>query len=111
MKKKKRSNFFKFIKKNDDIINDINHHHPLKLNKIEYIIDKIHEKYPVASKTEIALVVKTTFEAIREFLVLGYVLNFNGLFFDTKLLFFPVKNRNNPSVKIQSKTPPPLKKT
>ena len=110
MKNKKNGNSFEFKEiSKEEMVNIINSKHPIKLNKISYFADKIHERYPVATKTEVVMVLKEVFETIREMLVLGYVINFNKLFFDTKLYFFS-PSKGKAAVKVQAKTPPPLKK-
>lgn len=110
MKYKKNANSFEFKEiSKEQMVDIINSKHPIKLNKISYFADKIHERYPIATKTEIVMVLKEVFETIREMLVLGYVINFNKLFFDTKLYFF-ASSQGKAAAKIQAKTPPTLKK-
>ena len=70
MKNKKNGNSFEFKEiSKEEMVNIINSKHPIKLNKISYFADKIHERYPVATKTEIVMVLKEVFETIREILV------------------------------------------
>lgn len=81
---------------------------PIKLKKIEDIIDKIHTRYPAASKSEITFVVKEVFETIRESLILGDTINFSRFLSDTKLYFF--KRRDKMIVKVKLRTSKFLKK-
>lgn len=85
---------------------------PVSLKYNEDLIDRIHARYPYVSKTEISVVVKGIFESLRELLVLGKILNFNKLFFDTKLHFFGYRKDGHilPSLKVKIGTPPPLRK-
>lgn len=91
----------------------VNKENPISLKYNESLINRIHTKYPIINKIEISIIVKSIFQSIREFLILGKVLNFNSLFFDTKLLIFSY-TRNGatfPSVKIKISTPPPIAKS
>ena len=64
----------------DEIISDINKQYPIKLNNGEDLIERIHARYPLVSKTEIAVIINATFESIREFLIRGEIVSINGLF-------------------------------
>lgn len=63
----KKSNKAYFKKNIDNLNKDL----PLKLSKIESIINEISNKYPALSKTEISLIVKSLFEELREGLIQG----------------------------------------
>lgn len=91
----------------EEMIDYLNSDFPLNLKDLAPIVDRIHEKYPYIDKPHISLIVKTTFESIREFLVLGYVINFNKFLFDMKLHFYRIKEKIG--VRVRAKTPPKFK--
>lgn len=102
--------FFKDLDHND-MISIINRDLPLTIKYNEDLVNRISAKYPILNKTEISIIVTAVFQSIRDLLVLGKILNFNSLFFDTKFLVFSHK-RNNivyPSIKVKISTPPPLR--
>lgn len=113
MKKQKvvKPFFFK-DKTHQDIILEVNKSLPIYFKDHEDIINRIHKKYPLISKSDISLIVIAIFESIRELLILGKVLNFNKIFFDTKFYFFDHSRDGAifPSLKLKMSTPPPLKK-
>jgi hypothetical protein len=89
---------------------------PVTLKYNEEMVNKIASQYPYVNKATISKIVLTSFTCMRELLILGKILNFNRLFFNTKLYFFSAHDPNDPSVKmpalkIKIKTPPSLSKT
>lgn len=113
MKKQKivRPFFFK-DRSHQDLLDLINKELPINLRYNEAMINRIYSRYPLISKTEISIIVRAVFQSFRDLLILGNVLNFNGLFFDTKLFFFQRfrKGRIVPSIKVKISTPPKLRK-
>jgi hypothetical protein len=97
---------------NQDMVDMLNSSHPINLKYNEDLVNKVHIRYPIIDKSKVAIIIKAVFQSFRELLILGKVLNFNGLFFDTKFLFFA--HRKNgvifPALKVCISTPPPLKK-
>lgn len=89
----------------------VNRDNPINLKYNESLIDRVHARYPLISKTETSIIVKAIFQSLRDLLVLGKVLNFNNLFFDTKLHFFDYRKGAAilPSLKVKMSTPPPLR--
>lgn len=77
-KSKKAYNVYFKDKAFEEVINILNKEYPIKLTNGEELIDKIYNKYPLISKTEIAIIINTTFEAIRDFLVKGDSVNINN---------------------------------
>jgi hypothetical protein len=102
---------FKDLSK-QDVVDILNKEYPINLKYNESLIDRIYIRYPLVSKAEISLIVKLAFQSFRDLLVLGKVLNFNNLFFDTKLLFFSHVRDSGlyPSLKVHISMPPPMKK-
>lgn len=113
MKKQKvvKPFYFKDCSK-QDVVDMLNNEYPINLKYNEDLVNRIHIRYPLISKTEVSIIVKAIFQSFRELLVLGKVLNFNTLFFDTKLFFFAsLKNGHIlPSLKVKLSTPPPMRK-
>lgn len=95
-----------------EVSNQLDVSNPINLKYNEDLINRVHAKYPLVSKTEIAIVVSGVFKSIRELLIRGKILNFNKLFFDTKLHFFGYRKGKHilPSLKVKVGTPPPLRK-
>jgi len=113
MKKPKVVIPFKFKDlSHQEMVNELNSEYPINLKYNEDLINRIHKKYSVISKTEISIIVKAIFQSFRDLLVLGEVLNFNNLFFNTKLHFFRYRHGGHilPSLKVKITTPPPLRK-
>jgi hypothetical protein len=85
---------------------------PIGIKYNNDLVNRIYDKYPLLSKTEISIIVKLAFESIRELMVLGKILNFNNLFFDTKFHFFAYRKAGRilPALKVKISTPPPMRK-
>lgn len=95
-----------------EMVDYLNHKLPINLSLNEDLINKIHVKYPILSKTEISIVVKGIFQSIRDLLVANKILNFNTLFFNAKLLCFPQQKTGYmiPRLKVKIETPPTMRK-
>lgn len=89
----------------------LNENYPISLKHNEDLVNRIHARYPVLDKSEVGIIVKAVFGSFRDLLVLGKILNFNSLFFDTKLHFFDHRRdgRILPSLKVRISTPPKLR--
>lgn len=110
MKKPKTIKKFYFDQlSHEDMIKLVNSEYPINIKHLQVIIDNIYVKYPLIDKSEISIIVKAVFESIREFLILGYIINFNKIFFDTKLHFFQFAKKFT-SLKVKITTPPHLRK-
>lgn len=112
MKKQKtiKEFFFKELERND-VANLVNKDLPINIKSLEPLINRIYERYPIIDKTQISIIVKTTFETLRELLVLGHILNLNKLAFDMKLHFFPHRlEKIYAALKIKLTTPPKIRK-
>lgn len=92
-----------------DLLNTDN---PINLKYNESLVNRVYARYPSISRVQVAVIVKAIFQSFRNLLVLGKVLNFNNLFFDTKLHFFHYRKDGHilPSLKVKISTPPPLRK-
>lgn len=113
MKKIKTTNPFWFKDLSHQEVADLlNKDYPINLKYNIDLIDRIHNRYPVINKTQIAFIVKAVFQTIRDLMVLGKILNFHNLFFDTKLHFFDYRKNGHilPSLKVKISTPPKLRK-
>ena len=102
--------YFKEVDR-QEMVDHLNRDLPVNVKFNEDLVDRIHARYPLLDKTEISIIVKSVFQSIRDLLVLGKVLNFNTLFFDTKLHFFDHRRDGHilPSLKVKITTPPPLR--
>ena len=94
-----------------EIVSQVNSNLPLNLKHISNWIDRIHQQYPIVSKTDIAIIVKTFFESIRELTVSGAQININKYISDVKILTSTKihKGRKIYCVKFRSKLPKRLK--
>lgn len=113
MKKQKIIKPFFFKDHTDQEVCEIlNKEYPISLKENEDLINRIYDRYPLISKSEVSIIVKYIFESIRELLVLGKILNFNNLFFATKFFFFPARRRGRilPSLKVKISTPLQMRK-
>ena len=90
----------------------LNEEYPVNMKYNEELVNRIYDRYPLIDRASVSLIVKSIFQSFRDLLVLGKVLNFNNLFFDTKLHFFDYRKNGHilPSLKVKISTPPPLRK-
>lgn len=106
-------NSFSFIDKSkEDMVDYLNEEHPITSKGNSDLIERVHARYPLISKTDIVDICNNTFGAIRDLLVLGKILNFNGLFYQTKFSFTKGKNPKQKEImrfKVAISTPPGLK--
>lgn len=112
MKKPKTIKPFHFKNiSHQEMVDLLNKDLPINIKYNEDLVNRIHAKYPFVSKVDVAIVVKTIFQSIRDLLVLGKIINFHNLFFNTKLYFFDY-NKNGyklPCLKVKTTTSPKLK--
>lgn len=96
---------------NQQVCDLLNERYPVNIKYNESLVDRVYERYPLISKREVSIIIKSVFQSFRNLLILGKVLNFNNLFFDTKLHFFDYRkgDRILPSLKVKISTPPPLR--
>lgn len=96
---------------NKEVLDILNKEYPVNIKYNEDIVNRIYARYPFITKTEISIIVKVFFQSLREMLILGKVLNFNKLFFDTKFHFFDYSKNGYifPSLKVKISTPPKLR--
>ena len=112
MKKPKtiRPFFFKDLT-HQQMVDLVNMENPINLKHNEDLVNRVADRYTLISRTQVAIIVRGIFQSIRDLLVLGKVLNFNNLFFDTKLHFFDYRKGDAilPSLKVKISTPPPMR--
>jgi hypothetical protein len=96
---------------NSDMMELLNKDLPINIKYNEDLVNRICNRYTLLDKKQISVIVKSVFQSLRDLLVLGKVLNFNNLFFDTKLFFFTHRKKGHifPSLKVKMSTPPPLR--
>lgn len=112
MKKPKTVIPFSFKEKtNQQMVDYLNDNYPISLKHNEDLVNRVHARYPMLDKSEVGIIIKAVFASFRDLLILGKVLNFNNLFFDTKLHFFEHRRggRILPSLKVRISTPPKLR--
>jgi hypothetical protein len=94
------------------MVDHLNDKYPISLKHNEDLVNRVHARYPLLHKSEVGIIIKAIFGSFRDLLVLGKILNFNSLFFDTKLHFFDYRRDGHilPSLKVRISTPPKLRK-
>lgn len=104
--------FFFKDQSHQQVIDYLNIEYPISLKYNKDLVERVYQRYPLINKSEVGIIVKAIFSSFRDFLILGRVLNFNNLFFDTKLFFFQHRREGRilPSLKVHISTPPPLRK-
>jgi hypothetical protein len=113
MKKQKTIKPFYFNDiSHQEMVDHLNQELPISTKYNEDLINRIHHRYPNINKASVALIVREVFQSFRAFLVLGKIMNFNNLFFDTKLHFFDYRKNGHilPSLKVKVSTPPKMRK-
>lgn len=114
MKKQKTIVPFSFKEMSkQQMVDYLNDKYPISLKHNEDLVNRVHARYPLLHKSEVGIIIKAIFGSFRDLLVLGKILNFNGLFFDTKLLIFSYCKEGVifPAIKVQMSTPPHLRKS
>ena len=95
----------------EEIINQLNINHPIKLKHIEDIINIVHQQYPLIEKNYVIFIVKYFFESIRELLVLGHSIKINNFLIGMKLVIYNkwIKKSYYLAIKTKLKTPRNIK--
>ena len=104
---------FEFTGKTKEEMADIlDKAYPVNLRYNEELVNRVHTRYPLLKKAEVALIIKAVFSSCRYLLVLGNVLNFSGFIGGIKMCFYSVKRLGitHPCLKIKVATPIPLRK-
>jgi hypothetical protein len=103
--------FFFKDRSHQEMVDQLNSDSPINLQYNEDLVNRVYARYPLISKAEVAQVITAVFQSMRDLLILGKVLNFNNLFFDTKLHFFDYRKGGHilPSLKVKVSTPPPMR--
>ena len=112
MKKPKTAKLFYFKdQSHQQVVDYLNQFHPISLKHNQDLVERVYQRYPLIDKSEVGIIIKAVFSSFRDLLVLGKILNFNKLFFDTKLLIFAHRRGGHilPSLKVCISTPPPLR--
>ena len=63
-----------------EILSLLNKDYPIDINKLSPIIDVLHEKYPLISKTDITIIVKSIIESLRDLLIMGHIISAENYF-------------------------------
>jgi len=94
------------------VVDMINTDLPVNLRYNEDLVDRVYQRYPFIDKTEVSIIVTAIFQSFRDLLVLGKILNFNKLFFDTKLFVFDHRKNGRifAALKAKISTPPTMLK-
>lgn len=76
-----------FVFTDPDLVDHLNQAYPIKLTKLQDLIERVAARYPLIEKMEVSRIIKAFFEGFRELLTLGCILNFEKIFADIKLNF------------------------
>lgn len=85
--------FFFKNKSHEEVANFIDKIMPISLVYNKDLIERIHARYPIRSKAEIAYVVKGVFQAMRHLLILGKVIHFMRYLINFRI-YFHLTNQN-----------------
>lgn len=100
MKPKKAVKEFYFTNNGEDLLNSLQ---PITLPKHPDIVERIYNKYPYVSRVEIALVVLTFFEVLRDLLLKGRTIILYPFITGFKLYVF--RHKKYPAVKVKTGMP------
>jgi hypothetical protein len=70
----------------------LNKDYPINLKLNEDLVNRVHLRYSLISKKEVAIIIRGVFESMRELLLLGKVLNFNDFLMDLHFKVIKVKS-------------------
>jgi hypothetical protein len=84
---------------------------PISLQHITHIIDRVSDRYPLLTKYETTLIIKSIFEVMRDIIISGDQLSFNSFFSHMHLLSFNrmTKKKLVRMVRVKLTTPESLK--
>ena len=111
-KKYKVENFRYKDKSHREVYEIIEKELPISMKNNEDLIDRVHERYPILSKTEISIIVKAVFSSLRELLIMGKIVNIRTVLAYMRLAFNKaIFKRKKPqvNVKIKMHTPDELR--
>ena len=91
---------------------EIQERFPVSIKFIQNILTRIHEQYPLADRTTIAVVVKAFFELLRQSLIEGKVITLEGYFtkFQLGVSYRQLNGRSQPRLRVKMNTPRGLRK-
>ncbi len=91
----------------EDLIKEVNEKFPISFKKYKFA-DKIHKKYPLIKKSEIALIAKAMFEVIRESAIKGESVMAKNIF--NEFHFIITNNKKFDFLKVSNRTLPIIRK-
>ena len=86
-----------------EILSLLNKDYPIDINKLSPIIDVLHEKYPLISKTDITIIVKSIIESLRDLLIMGHIISVDNFFNDLKFHYFRMFKNNTTYFGVKAK--------
>jgi hypothetical protein len=88
------------------VVDIINEKLPISIKKLENLVNRVHLRYPLLTKTEIAVIVKGAFETMRDLLILKKRLKLDHVFYWMNLFVSirPVKGVKYVLLKVKLKT-------
>ncbi len=66
--------------------------YPISLVNIQHLIDRVHDRYPLVEKNDIAVVIRSFFECIRSILIAKDYLSISNLFTNSYIIFNLLNN-------------------
>lgn len=109
MRKAKTNNKYYF--KDDQEVIDMLKQYPVGFSEHAYLVDKIHERYPMIDKVKIALILIKCLDLLRILFIFGNIFSFNKLFFDFKMHVYKrkIKEVIVTYLRVKITTPPGIK--
>ena len=96
---------------NSEMVKIINDNFPISLKKNEDLINRIHTRYPILDKSQVAFIVLSIFQSMRELLILDKTISLQNLFLSMKLFYFQYRHGEHilPALRVKVATPPDLR--
>lgn len=84
----------------------------ISLSRVQHIIDRVHDRYPLISKADIVIIVKAFFDCMRSIVFSGDSISINNMFSNMHLYHYNKirKNKFLRVVKVKLSTAKRLKK-
>jgi hypothetical protein len=111
MKKPAQPFFFKDLS-HQEVADLLDQEYPVSLKHNEDLVNRVHQRYPILKKAEVALIITKIFQSLRQFLILGKMISVGYLFSQTRLIFSQRRwsGKIYTALKIRTGTPASLKK-
>ena len=99
-----------------EMVDRLNLENPISLRKNKDLVERVCARYPLLPKAEVANTIRQIFQALRDLLILGKIINSKPLFWHMRLLFYKFNmkkfgDKPFPSLRVKMTTPYKIKKS